>query len=296
MSHHLVAITYRNDLPQLELFCFGLNQFWIDNKVLTLVVNSAPDDSNIEDIKYCKQVVSKIFDQSWSVTIVNGEMEHHNGYIEQAINKILFSLDPRYNDTIVFDTKDLLVRETGIDDFKKDNLYRAAYFITDKTHQDLYPSVVNMFDNDSINTLPATQNLTPWIWNNTQLQTTWNYLNDRFGDYKEWPARYDGFLPTGTEWDSYFAYTYITNNIFQEVNELIILGGVWTHQTYNSALQQEAEFLTQAHKKIWKHSRKVNDIRCFDVTKNILEHFSYPDELIKRWYAKGKEITQQVFE
>jgi hypothetical protein len=300
MSEHLIAITFENDLPQLEIFCYCLNKHWKGNKHLTLVVNSSRTySSNENDIEYTQKIIDQHFDLSWTVEVVNGEMSHHNGYIEQAINKILFSFNEKFNDAIVFDVKDFLIRDLSISDFKDSNgLYRAAYFITDQTHQSLYPDVVNMFDED-IPTLPPTQNLTPWIWNIDQLTKMWQYLNKRFGDYTEWPIKYEGFLPTGTEWDSYFSFTYLDNNSFAkfwDFNELIILGGIWTHQTYTGGLQEEKDFYDQQHKKIWKHSRKVSDNRCFDITSRILLHFAVPQELVTKWYNYVSEKHPYVFE
>jgi hypothetical protein len=193
----------------------------------------------------------------------------------------------------VFDTKDLMVRPMGLDDFKNETGYRAAYFNTSDRHKDLYPNVVHLFD--EVPDLPPTQNLTPWIWNNAELTKTWKYLNDRFGDYREWLVKYNPFLPTGTEWDSYFAHTYVTNNIFQPFNELIFLGGVWTHQTYDGALSEMDGFYKWDHKKLWKHSRKINDERIFDVTRDVLDYFEVPSDIVNRWYEYGKSMMKDVY-
>lgn len=291
---NLIAITYEHDLPQLEVFLYCLNKNWKGNQHLTLIVNSNSLGDNSQDIQYASGVVESVFSTDWEVNVCNGAMAHKDGYIEQAINKILFSVNSGFEDSIVFDTKDLILKEMSLSDFKNETGYRAAYIDTSARHKDLYPHVAYMFD--TVPDLPPTQHLTPWIWNNQQLKLTWDYLNERFGNYQDWPEKYTyNFLPTGTEWDSYFAYTSVTNNIFQPFNELIFSAGIWTHQTYDGAVEQALEFKKSSHKKLWKHSRKINDERIFDVTKDILLHYAIPKDIVNRWYDYGKSLMKDVY-
>ena len=253
----IVVGTYEEDLKQFEIFCYCLNKNWNGPKNLTAFVGSYNQQPG--NINHVQQIVDTHL-SNWNASVVDGHRTlATDGYAEQNINKILNSFGSDY--AIVFDSKDFILRPMDLDDFFINGLLALSYFETDKSHYDLYPNSKNIFDGLDI---PPTLNLTPWIWDANILE-------------KMWDEHQTGFYNNYTEWDSYLTYAVVTNSIkLPEFNERVIIAGGWTHQDYNGMLQQKDQMINLNHKKIWKHSRKLEDHRCSDVTNQVLSHFDIP--------------------
>jgi len=277
----LLVATYDQDLLQFEMFCYCINKNWKGNRFLTIVLNSSAD----WDITRWR--VNDIVDRylcGWHAEIVDGRHLDHDGYREQAVNKIIFSIDDRFNDTIVFDSKDFLLRGSDLFDFKKDGKYRVT-FTLDRPHLDLYPEAKDLLDKD-ISHIPAVLNLTPWIWNIDQLKKYWNYMSGRFGDFSDWDSMFKG----GTESDTYYVYTFcdeLTSIKFLDPRDNpLMIGGGWTYQTYEGIVQEAQDFDRWSERKIWKHSRKLEDPRCLNVTRSVLLKYGIEREIIDRVFGR----------
>lgn len=276
----LLVATYDQDLLQFEMFCYCINKNWKGNRFLTVVLNSSSDWN--QAYLRVKTVVSEYLPR-WDIEIKDGRHPDHDGYREQAVNKIIFSIDDRFDDTIVFDSKDFLLRDSDLSDFKKDKKYRVT-FTLDQSHLSFYPDSKDLLDQD-ISHVPGVLNLTPWIWNTSQLKKYWNYMLDRFGDFLSWDSMFKG----GTESDTYYLYTFCdtdtTVEFLDQQNNPLIIGGGWTHQTYEGILQEVQDFDRWSERKIWKHSRKINDPRCLDVTRGVLLKYGIEKEIIDRFFG-----------
>ena len=261
----IVVGTYEEDMKQFEVFCYCLNKNWTGNKHIAVFVgsyNGKPGNTN----KVLNIVEQYLLD--WNYTVIDGyqpnalnEHNKHNGYAEQNINKIINSFGTPT--AIVFDSKDFVLRPLGYEDFIIDNKLALNYFNTRQTHYDLYPNSRQIADNLDI---PTTLNLTPWIWDTVILKEMWDKHRDGFytNDY--------------TEWDSYLTYAYGKID-FPPFEERVIIAGGWTHQTYDGMVEQAKSIKEHAHKKIWKHSRKLEDSRTVEVTCNVLEYFDIPKSI-----------------
>jgi hypothetical protein len=238
------------------------------------------------DWNQCYEKTQNIVDQylpKWIVEIIDGRHPDHNGYREQAVNKIKFSIDHRFEDVIVFDSKDFLLRPLGLENFKVNDQYRVTFWL-EQRYIDMYPDSKNLLDQD-MSHVPSVLNLTPWIWNVDQLEKYWRYMLDRFGYYLDWP---DMFV-AGTESDTYYAYTYCDSNtsikfLSPDENPLLV-GGGWTHQNYQGMLDEAKAFDQWPERKIWKHSRKLEDPRCLDVTVAVLKKYDIGQEIISRVFC-----------
>jgi hypothetical protein len=254
----IVVGTYEEDFTQFEIFCYCLNKNWKGNKQITVFVGSYNNEpGNIDQV----HATVDLRLPSWNVEVVNGHQPLAvDGYAEQNINKIVNSFDSDH--AIVFDSKDFMVRSMDLTDFMVDDCLALSYFETAQTHYDLYPASKKIFDNLNI---PTTLNLTPWIWDSVVLKNMWNKHHDGF---------YKGHY---TEWDSYLTYAVGTNSVkLPSFKERVIVSGGWTHQDYDGMLAQKQQVIDFDHKKIWKHSRKLEDPRCSDVTNQVLSHFDIP--------------------
>jgi hypothetical protein len=186
----LLLATYRHDLAQLDICCYLLNLNWKGSHNLTIFVGSVPNDSNEQDINAVRDIVSKRFDNTWNVNVIDGNIDQiHQGNTEQCINKFIYSIDYNFTDTIVFDSKDFMLKTMDLSDFKVDGKYKVLYFLKNQKHVDVYPDFLNISLND-VEHIPATVNLTPWIWNNQELEKCWNHLNEQFGPYDQWEKKY----------------------------------------------------------------------------------------------------------
>ena len=277
MSEKLLVATYDQDLLQFEMFCYCLNKNWQGNRFLTVVLNSCSDWSATHHrvAMILQNCLSK-----WDYEIINGQHADHNGYREQAVNKVIYSIDKRFTDCIVFDSKDFLLRPASIANFKKHNRYRNT-FILDQYHVELYPESIELLDID-ISGAPAVLNLTPWIWNVQQLEKYWQYMQFRFGKYPEW----DTMFKAGSESDTYYLYTlYDTDTnvkfLSKEENPLIV-GGGWTHQDFDGMWRELDDFRRWRERLVWKHSRKLLDPGCLAVTKTVLLEFGVEPCVIEK--------------
>jgi hypothetical protein len=65
---------------------------------------------------------------------------------------------------------------------------------------------------------------------------------------------------------------------------LLVAGG-WTHQTYNGMLEQAQEFESISERIVWKHSRKLQDSRCIDVTRSVLIKYGIDKSFVDQVYG-----------
>ena len=84
--------------------------------------------------------------------------------------------------------------------------------------------------------------------------------------------------PGGMEADTYYLYTVCDTRksfeFFDKDHNPIIVSGGWTHQTYKGMLQEAEDFETWQERIVWKHSRKLEDPRCAEVTNQMLRKYS----------------------
>ena len=286
MTHKLLVTTYNQDSTQFEMFCYCLDKNWKGNRFITIVVNSViPYTSDDEWKMFFQQTAetARRYFINWTVELIDGRHLDHHGYREQAVNKVIHSIDHRFEDVIVLDAKDFLLKPADISTFKINNSYRVTYWLEGRLI-DLYPSAHELLDLD-MSHIPAVLNLTPWIWNVKQLEKYWAYMLNRFGPYLSWSDMYQG----GSESDSYYAYSYCdTTKSFEflppEQNPLLI-GGVWGAQTYLGAVKEAEDFDADSCRVIWKHSRKAAEPTCADVTKVMLIKYGVNDQLVQQVYG-----------
>lgn len=272
----LLVATYHDDLHQFEMFSHCIVKNWQGNPRLDVVLGKGTDVATVQSI------IDDIFPTSWTVRIHECAIDHKNGYLQQQVNKVFYSIDNEFDDVIVFDSKDFVLRPMDLNTFKHNDQYRATFYIPSQQLVDLCPAIASITDQD-VSSVPSTINLTPWIWRTDQLKKHWNYLNDQFGDYHFWND-----YPGGGEIYSFFTYTWLDKNSTMRWqspdNNPLLLGGGWTNQSYDGMLEEAHDFDRWEERKIWKHSRKLPDVRCFDVTRGVL---------LK--YGIGKEIIDRVF-
>jgi hypothetical protein len=150
---------------------------------------------------------------------------------------------------------------------------------------DSNPDVRRLVDK-SVEHLPNLSNLTPWIWNVSHLDKFWNYLNNRFDSYTTWKS-----FPHNTEWIAYyvFAWTDEASEIQWHRNPKkmpLLFAGGWADQTYENMLVQADQFDQDTNCIIWKHNRRLPDLRSLDVTKSVLAKYGIDQQTIDRVFDK----------
>jgi hypothetical protein len=137
----------------------------------------------------------------------------------------------------------------------------------------------------SIDHIQAISNIRPWIWNIKQLTRYWEQLTNKFGNYQTWKGDY----PAGNEIYGYYVYTLTDSN--REIKFLthpdmpLLFGGGWTHQTYDGILKEAEDFDQSLERIVWKHSRKLKDPRCLEVTKLVLLKYGIDKQFIDQVYG-----------
>lgn len=278
----LLVVTYNDDMSQFEMFCHCINLNWQGNQFLTVVVGTPNPDTDNGLTLHCVNNIIKTMLPEWTVEVINGSILGIDGYLEQCINKIIYSIDERFRDVIVFDSKDFLLKSSDSNDFKNEQGYRATFIYPAQTHLDLYPDGHALVDGD-ISEVPASLNLTPWIWSVSQLQRYWNYMQDRFGNYTSWKK-----FPAGQEIDTFFAYTWLdtdaTMRYLPAESTPLLVGGNWSLQTYTRSVNEASDFKKFDDRKIWKHSRKSSP-ECLQVTRQLLVDYGIKEEIIDRVFG-----------
>jgi hypothetical protein len=276
----LLIATYSGDLPQLELCCQCLKKNWTGNKFLTVAWGKPNPAYPDLDIAQVKNLIEHILD-GWIVEIVDGNIPGLPGYYEQQVNKIRFSIDKRFDDTIVFDSKDFLLKPTGIDFFKSDGLYRIAYFKNGPTFASQYQSALEVMDHVPDN-LPTPFNTTPWIWSVSQLQKFWQYMQNRFGSYLDWKT-----FPGATEWIDFYIFNYCDKDSVMPMTddeyEFVNFCGVWQSLTVDEIKQQAIEFQKWESIRVWKHTRKDSNIDKISLTQQILLDYGIEKSSVEHW-------------
>lgn len=274
----LLVVTYDQDLPQFEMMCHCLNKNWQGTKRLTVVYGKSVDPL-IDMDQQINEIIQQNFNDQWSIDIHDGRISIIDGYHEQQINKIRFSLDS--DDTIVFDSKDFLLKKSNLDDFKQDHRYVISYHKSNKNYNDLYPRAKEVVPEIHDHT-PTTLYLTPWIWPRSQLEKFWNHLIAKFGPFEQWQE-----FPGHSEWATFFAYTYhdtsrtieITNDEYEHIK----FGGAWSFQDFSGGLEQMQEFDRWPERKVWKHTRRTRDPALVVISAMVLEKYQIDRKLIARW-------------
>jgi len=273
----LLVATYDRDLLQFEMFCHCIIRNWHGNPRIDVVLGKNTDTTQVQSL------IDRIFPDHWCVKVLECAINNNDGYLQQQINKVIYSIDDAVDDVIVFDSKDFVLRPMDIKTFKNENSYRATFYLPDQRLVDLCPAIADIVDRD-VSVVPSVINLTPWIWRVDQLKKSWQSLNKRFGDYQTWQS-----FPAGGEIYSFFSYSWLdptsTMDWLEPDDNPLLLGGGWTHQTYQGILQEAQDFDRWTERKIWKHSRKLQDPRCLDVTRSVLLRYGIEQEIIDRVFG-----------
>jgi hypothetical protein len=282
MTHKLLVATYEADWAQFKLCCHCLVKNWQGNRFLTVVWGKPhPDTLEPITIEYVKSCLAEIFDQSWQVEVIDGKIPNLAGYYEQQVNKIRFSIDPRFQDTIVFDSKDFLLKPTGITFFKPDDQYRVAYFNNGNSFRDQYSMATVIVDTVPEN-VPTPFNTTPWIWSVDQLQKFWSHMQTKFGPCQEWKQ-----FPGATEWINFFIFNFCDKNSTMPMTdakyEFVNFCGIWQTLSIEQIEQQITEFAKWETMRIWKHTRKDSTESKVRMTEKVLGTYAIAQSVIDNW-------------
>jgi len=281
MSHSLLVVTYTDDLAQFYMFCHCLNLNWQGNTQLTVVLGKNTLVDRVESI------VKEQLDSRWQVKILASQAPHMDGSTEQQINKIIGSIQSGSDDVIVFDSKDFLLRPCNLSTFKKNDRYRVTYRLPGRLAGMGYDisDIVDL----PVDKLPAVSNLTPWIWNRELLDQLWSHLQQRHGHHDIW----NGF-PAGNEIYAYYVYIWTHVNrplkFLTHPDTPMLSAGGWTHQTLPGMHEQAQQFDQEPTRIIWKHSRKLKDPSCLDVTRSVLICYGIDPAFIDSVYGPSNLV------
>jgi len=287
MTHKLLVVTFQDDLAQFEMFCYCLTKNWQGQKTLIVVIGKNTNNQTVQDI------IDRVFSDEWVIEIKPTVCPTEVGWHEQQINKVFYSVNSGTNDVIVFDSKDFILKPCNFSTFKFNDKYRITYYLPGKL-VDTDPEITTLASlvDTNVDHLPNISNLTPWIWNVEHLAKFWNYLNTRFNSYSTWKH-----FPGNTEYIAYyvFAWTDATSKIQWHRNPtkmpLLIAGG-WAEHTYEDMLGQADRFDQNANSIIWKHNRRLLDLRSLEVTKSVLTKYGIEQHVIDRVFDNYTPATR----
>lgn len=273
--------TYVDDQIQFEMFCHCLQKNWQGEKNITVVIGK-PYDADIA--KKVDTTLMRNFDSSWHIEVFDGTISNVHGLCEMQTNKHIYS----DVDTLVLDAKDFLLKPSDMSDYKNE-LYTANFYFPGHNHSDLYDRVPG--DSD----VPAVSTMTPWIWSPALLEGYMEWVESHYGKYNTWQN-----YPGGMEYCTWFVWAW--NN--PEIKKLIHtdpqncplrFGGIWPGQSAEGALQEEKDFDKWPQRKWWKHTRKVNDSVCLEVTCRVLKKYSIDPDYVDAWQERKKDMPEYEY-
>lgn len=293
MADKIVVVVYPGDLPQFKLMAYCLNKNWQDDRNLTIVYQG--DLGSI-----IESIVNITFSKAWNIEIKQGiNTTLMDGYQEQQLHKVIESIDERYEDVIVFDCKDFLLKPANFLLFKQGNLhYFSQISQSDKrSYYDYYPTVVDGLDLDSSIQVKPPLILTPWIWNVEQLKRYWQFITNKFGsDYNTWTD-----YPTGSEWASYYLFTSVDSDAvisFDTKNLFMPIGGMWDNNTQKESMIHVENFNRTPQTVFWKHHRRLIDPMYTSITAMQLQNYNIPMDIISQWvdekYKLGSDRMAEI--
>lgn len=275
MDYKLLVVTYSQDMAQFNMFCHCLAKNWQGPRHLIVVMGQATRSSAVQS------VVEQQFDATWTVEIFPTVCTKLGGNDEQQVNKIVYSITSGADNVIVFDSKDFLLKPGNTDMFVKKGQHRYTYRLPGKLVHMGYD--IGTLVDRPVDHLPAMSNLTPWVWNVVQLEQCWADLNRKFGWYDNWTS-----FHAQSEIYAYYVHVWTqdpTPIVFcQQRDSPLLFAGGWSTQTYHGMLQQAKDFDQQPTCVIWKHSRRLVDARCLDITKSVLKKYAISDEFVQQVY------------
>ena len=277
MNYKMLVTTFKDDIKQFKMFCYCLNKNWQGQKDLIVCLGYNDDEQEFANI------IKNTFDVSWNIEIKPTIHAYEFGVTEQQVNTVFYSILSGADDVIVWDCKDFLLRPCNFSTFKKNDKYRITYLLPKKL-VDMGYNISGLVDTP-IDHIQAISNIRPWIWNIKQLTRYWEQLTNKFGNYQTWKGGY----PAGNEIYGYYVYTLTDSN--REIKFLthpdmpLLFGGGWTHQTYDGILKEADDFDQSLERIVWKHSRKLKDPRCLEVTKLVLLKHGIDKQFIDQVYG-----------
>lgn len=271
MSCKLLVIVYDQDLPQFELMSYCLNKNWQGQKTITIVYQGDIESE-------VSSIVKQYFSQSWHVDIVKSTATNLSGIDLQQLDKVLSSLDDTVQDVIVFDCKDFLLKPIDETYFKRNGQYRIT-FLSD-LFDEFYPHVCQAIGS-SEHKHRAILNITPWIWNVTQLKKYWEYITTRYPiNISSWTS----FYPS-SEIASYYYYTVeLDSDPCLSFSEDLFMptGGIWDNDNLEETLQVISNF-DRYDSAVWKHHRRITDYSKTMITVVQLQKYNIPNKNIVKW-------------
>lgn len=277
MNYTMLVTTFAGDIKQFYMFCYCLAKNWQGKRELIVCIGNGDKEETF------KKITDEIFDSSWKISVKPTIHPYQMGVTEQQVNTVYYSTTSGCEDVIVWDCKDFLLRPCGFETFKKDNKYRLTFTLFDKKITEMGYDLSELIDAPHDH-FPAILNLRPWIWNVEELQRYWDTMISKFGHFTTWPA-----YPTACEIYGYYVFMLTdpqrTIKLEDPKDSPLLLGGGWTHQTYDGILQEAIDFDRWPERLVWKHSRKLEDPRCLDVTKSVLLKYNIDQEIVHRVFG-----------
>ena len=272
----ILVQTYQPDMLQFEMFCHCLNKNWQDDKNITVIVGQPNADTVI---RITENIIKSQLSSDWSVDLVNGTISTLDGLTEHAVNKVKYS----NVDTLICDAKDFLLRPSNIQDYKSNSKYCVNFYFPDKTHLQMYDNVQEL-------NAPAVSSMTPWIWSPAVLDTYVEWLEKNYGHHKTW-----NMFPGGFEYCTWFVWAWNQPHLKELIetdpsNCSLRFGGVWPGQSAQGAVQEVKDFVRWSERKWWKHTRKVQDPICLDLTCDMLIQFDINIEYVLDW--KKRKVAE----
>jgi hypothetical protein len=277
MNYTMLVTTFSGDIQQFRMFCYCLNKNWEGQRKLTVCLGNGDDQEMFTNI------TKEYFDTDWHIEIKPTIYSYKSGESEQQVNAVYYSIQTGVDDVIIWDCKDFLLRPCNYSTFKKNGKYRVTYLLRGQKLINMGYNLDGLVD-QPIDRYTAISNIRPWMWNVQQLTRYWNRMNERFGDYRTWKV-----YPAGNEIYGYHIYTlqdpdrlveYLTHKEMP-----LLFGGGWTHQTYDGILKEATYFDQNPERIVWKHSRKLADPRCLDVTRSVLIKYGIDQQFIDQVYG-----------
>jgi len=277
MSHKNIVTTFTADLAQFKMFCYCLNKNWKGAKNLSVCLDTG------DSVELFEKVAQDLFDSDWAIEVYPTIHPYDNGNFGNQINLIYRIAEATVDDVIAWDCKCFLLKPADISTFKQNGEYRLPCLDHSRRLVDMGYDLSGLVDGP-IDHYPGMVNLRPNIFNVSQTARYWAALNQRFGHYSQWVK-----FPVECEYYGYYIFLMQDPEsqikFFPSSFNTFLCAGGWSFQTYEGMLKEQEKINQDTNAIVWMHSRRIEDPRCFDITRSVLNNYGVDAQFVEHIYG-----------
>jgi len=265
----IITVTHNADLHQLLLQAASLLINWKDPvKKWDIIIEDREYNTKYNVQKWCNDTLIPLM-VDWEVTIILPEINYDGeGWVRQQLLKLYYGAHSSEEWSLILDCKNFLIKPASSKSFFIDGAIKHLPVLTadsftlgsHKTAREILGITTDT---------PEVANMTPWVWNTTEVKALVDKLNINL-DF--WP------FGEATEFSLYWQWTYNKFKWFPEQN----ISGYWEDIQKNykeliTSVKDNPSLL------FWALPRRQHNFLLVTETLNLLRDSGISETIIEEW-------------